>query len=102
MKSLDHVLSQMLVFGDHECGEDYLQTSYEVEIFLQGDTVLQPAACEKYPELIDLLLRHGADVNTQNRKGRSSLMEAALWGRNDNVKHLLEHGVNKDLRDVHQ
>lgn len=28
-------------------------------------------------------------------------MEAALWGRIDNVKHLLEHDANRNLCDIH-
>jgi hypothetical protein len=27
-------------------------------------------------------------------------MEAALWGRIENVKHLLQHGANRNLRDI--
>lgn len=28
-------------------------------------------------------------------------MEAALWGRTDNINYLLEHGADKKLRDIH-
>lgn len=54
-----------------------------------------------YPEIVKLLLKHGADVDNQNKIGRSPMIEAALWGRLDNVKILLKNGANKSLRDVH-
>lgn len=45
------------------------------------------------------MLRHGSDVDHQNKAGRSALMEAALWGRIDNVRHLLAYGADCDLFD---
>jgi hypothetical protein len=57
------------------------------------------AACEKYPAIIKLLLDHGAKPEHQNRDGRTPLMEAALWGRIDNINYLLEHGADRRLRD---
>lgn len=100
------MLSQMLVFGDYQCVENYICTSSEVEIFLhgineEGNSALNLAACECHHAIVKLLLDHGADVNNMNKNGRSPLMEAAFWGRIDNVKYLLEHGANKTLRDVH-
>lgn len=106
LKRMDHVLSRMLIFGDYKCVEDYIRTSSEAEIFLHGideerNSALNLAASEKYPAIVKLLLDHGADVNRQNKNGRSPLMEAALWGRIDNVKHLLERGANRNIRDIH-
>lgn len=49
--------------------------------------------------MVKLLLDQGADINHQNRNGKSPLMEAALWGRIENVKHLLEHGANRCICD---
>ena len=106
LKRLRHVMSRMLIFEDHKYVEDYIRTSSEARLFLhgmdeEGNSALNLAACEKYPAMIKLLLDHGADVNHQNKNGKSSLMEAALWGRIENVKHLLEHGANRSLRDNH-
>ncbi|KAK3070784.1 hypothetical protein LTR53_009845 [Teratosphaeriaceae sp. CCFEE 6253] len=103
-KRLDHVVSRMLAYGDHGCVKNYLHTGAEVGMFLfgtdeEGNSALNLAACEKYADVVKLLLDHGVDVNHRNKAGRSPLMEAALWGRIDNVKYLLEHGANKDLRD---
>ncbi|PGH15562.1 hypothetical protein AJ79_02344 [Helicocarpus griseus UAMH5409] len=57
------------------------------------------AAAEKSPSMAELLLEHGAKVNAVNRKGRSALMEAALWDRLENVQLLLKRGADKYLRD---
>lgn len=106
LKRLDHVVSRMIAFGDSEYVEDYLHTSPEASLFLhgideEGKSALSLAACEKYPAIIKLLLDHGAKPDHQNKDGRTPLMEAALWGRIDNVRYLLEHGADRKLRDIH-
>jgi ankyrin repeat protein len=65
-----------------------------------GDSALSIAACERFSEVIQVLLDNGANPDHQNKEGRSPLMEAALWGRIDNVKCLLEHGANGKLGDI--
>jgi ankyrin repeat protein len=66
-------------------------------------------------ELLDLLLQHGADVNTQvtgvltysmrisrtvsNTEGTSALHAAVQSGRADLVRYLLDHGARTDLKD---
>ncbi len=66
--------------------------------------------------LMDLMIQHGADVNTQvtgtrtysmrisynpppNKEGASALHEAAQAGRTDLVRYLLEKGANPELVD---
>jgi hypothetical protein len=104
LKKLDHVVSRMIFFGDHEYVERHIQISSEAKIFIfgsneQGDTALVLAACERYPAVLEPLLRHGSDVDHQNKAGRSALMEAALWGRIENVKHLLQYNADRNLCD---
>ncbi|PIA97127.1 hypothetical protein CB0940_05713 [Cercospora beticola] len=103
-KRLDHVVGQMVAFGDYKCVQEYIRTSPEVELFLfgtdeKGDSALNLAACEKYPAIVKLLLDNGTNTDHQNKAGRTPLMEAALWGRIENVKHLLKNGAKKDLYD---
>ncbi|KAI1478888.1 DYW family of nucleic acid deaminases-domain-containing protein [Daldinia eschscholtzii] len=75
----------------------------EVDFFLRhsdtsGETVLHIAARELSPKMVRLFLKmHAgtkADVNAINRDGRTALMEAALWGRIENVLALLEYGAD--------
>jgi hypothetical protein len=96
----------MVSFGDSECVKDYLHTSPEAKLFLlgindDGNSALSLAACEKYPDVIKLLLDHGAKPDHRNKDGRTPLMEAALWGRIDHVNYLLEHGADRRLREIH-
>jgi ankyrin repeat protein len=66
-------------------------------------------------KLLDLLILHGADVNTQvtgvlsysarisrtvsNTEGSSALHAAVQTGRADMVRYLLDHGARTDLKD---
>jgi hypothetical protein len=104
MKRFDHVVHRMLIYGDKEYVQAFLDSSSDSAIFLRGydpagKTTLILAACEKHPDIVELLLEYGANPNLPNINGRTPLMEAALWGRFDNVKHLLAFGAQKDLRD---
>lgn len=51
------------------------------------------------PDMVSLLIKHGAEVNAVNCKGRNLLMEAALWGRLENVKILLRNGADSQAKD---
>ena len=104
LKRIEHVNSEMIMSGNVGYVREYLDSSPEQWIFIhgvndEGKTALQYAACEKYPDIVKLLLERGADPNHQSQEGRTPLMEAALWGRLKNVELLLENGVDKDLMD---
>ena len=45
-------------------------------------------------------LDNKADVNRQSNSGSSALMEAAIEGRTDTVKLLLENGADPELIDA--
>ena len=93
LKRIDHVSSMMIRFGAEDYVRKYLDSSPESRVFLRGVTedgnsALWLAACERFPSVVELLLERGASVDFQNRNGRTPLMQAALWGRYENVKRL--------------
>ena len=103
-KRIDLMASEMIRSGDVDYVREYLNSSPENHIFIhgvdvEGKTALHYAAREKYPAIVKLLLERGADPNHQTEEGRTPLMEAALWGRYENVEHLLQKGANKGLVD---
>ncbi|KAI4285965.1 MAG: hypothetical protein L6R38_000258 [Xanthoria sp. 2 TBL-2021] len=106
MKRIDYVTSRMILFGNIDILREYLESSQESETLIHGidsneKTALLYMACEKYPAIVHLLLARGADPNFQTQGGRTPLMEAALWGRCEIVQHLLEHGADPSIKDIH-
>ena len=94
-KIIDYTISDCILGHVREV-ENYLKTTAEQHIFIQGmdengDTTLNYAAADISPSMVALLLDNGAKVNGRNRRGRTLLMEAALWGRAENAQVLLSH-----------
>ncbi|TLD10945.1 hypothetical protein PgNI_05542 [Pyricularia grisea] len=96
-----------VALGQAEVLEEYLDGAVEKHILLSGVetknvngctyttgfTALHKAAGEASPSITTLLLKHGADPNAY----RTALMEAALWGRLDNVNELLAGGSDQNI-----
>lgn len=61
----------------------------------EGDTALHSALSQQHvvsrDHIVDLLLRHGIDVNSANNKGQTPLMIAAATG----ASHLVDHFLTK-------
>ena len=65
-----------------------------------GETALIWASDWDDMEIVDLLIKNGANVNIQDKLGRTALMQAS---RNDNekiVKLLIQYGANLNLQDT--
>ena len=76
------------MLGNLHAISQYLSTSAEMKLFLHGKN-----------ETGNTTLVMAADANAINNDGRSALMEAALWGRAESVKALLNANTDKRLRD---
>ena len=69
----------------------------------EGRTALMHAADRDDVEVVEALLRSGADVrdiNKQNENGETLLMRATAGGKVELVKLLLDHGADVNLTDV--
>jgi ankyrin repeat protein len=51
-------------------------------------------------DVVQLLLRHGADVNTPGLWGRTPLLFASVRGHLEVVRWLLEHGADVSAKDA--
>ena len=92
--------------GDPDADDSYdddpndFDSPNEEHFQISGKTALHFAACEKYPQILELLLQRGANPNAADVNGRVPLTEAALWGRLENVQVLLKHGAKKEVKCV--
>ena len=64
-----------------------------------GVSALTDAAMRGHPEIVSLLLAHGADVRLCRRDGKSALHCAAEHGHAECVRRLLATGADLDARD---
>jgi len=65
-----------------------------------GGTALILASAAGNSEVVDLLLRAGADVNAIDERGWPAIMRAAYFGHGGIVRALLESGAALDLRET--
>lgn len=49
--------------------------------------------------IVDLLCRHGANIDIQNGQGRTAVIEAAIGGEGKTIDALLKRGADADIAD---
>lgn len=52
------------------------------------------------PEIVEILVRNGIDINYKDDKGISALHLAAYKGQDDNVEYLIKQKANIDSKDI--
>lgn len=92
----DSLLSLACSAGYYELAQVLLAMSAQVEDRGQKNdcTPLMEAASAGHNEIIELLIKHGADVNATSSSGNTPLMYACAGGHVNAVRLLLEHGAN--------
>ncbi len=66
---------------------------------VRGETLLHLAVKQARPDLVRLLLAHGAVINARTRFGATPLHYAAYFGRPTIARILIRHGANRFARD---
>ncbi|KAL0045471.1 hypothetical protein WJX82_007559 [Trebouxia sp. C0006] len=75
------------------------RVSWNPGYVVKGQTALHLAACNRTPDIVHLLLTHGADPNARNPKGRTPLHRAAYTNDLESIKLLLHHGTDAIATD---
>lgn len=65
----------------------------------EAHTPLFSAIANKDKSLVDFLLKHGADVNAQDKDGWTALMEATCVGNKEIIELLLNNGADVSIED---
>lgn len=58
------------------------------------------AALEGHYDVVQILLTNGADINSKDADGRSTLYVLALDNRLAMAKYFLQHGADVETRDL--
>lgn len=82
---------------------EHMLQRYEDQFFKDrdqyGNDIMTLVAIEGHVCIMQLLYNAGAGILNVNARGRTPLMEAALWGRDDAVKFLVGKGADPHLKD---
>jgi ankyrin repeat protein len=95
-------LSLDMAFGQPEISLELIKSGADVSVADNkvGDTPLLIAATESSYEVMQALLRKGANPNTKNHYGETPLHYAALNALVDRVQLLLQYGADPTIRDL--
>ena len=52
------------------------------------------AAAEGHPDVVDLLIQHGANVNAASKKGFTPLLFATMKNDSVSIRHLIKAGAD--------
>jgi ankyrin repeat protein len=66
-----------------------------------GWTALILASMNGHKEIVELLLKNGADIEAKDSDGRTALMWASTYGHSAIVELLLKNGADIEAKDSH-
>ena len=92
-------LAQAAKRGDLKAVNSLLESGVDVdtEDSKQHATALMWAAHEGYPDVVELLIEHGASINKRKATGETALWFAAQQGWIEALKVLIQHGADVNI-----
>ena len=78
-----------------------LQSGATPLIITASTPIDRPHLQKKYFKIIELLVEHGANIDTQDKEGSTALMKALLNGNIKVAKFLIKLGADTSLKDNH-
>lgn len=82
---------------DHGAKANLVEDGYGLR---NGYNPLMVAAEKRKPEIVQLLIEYGADVNIRDRNKENPLHAACRFARHENAKVLIEHGADLTLQNI--
>ena len=93
-------LSEAASLGYTDMVKFLLENGARIKQVPEGDPILHEAIRSGNPEIVDLLVKHGADINTTDCLGQTPLHESASEDeRLEVTMYLVRKGVNIDALD---
>lgn len=98
-----HGLNEMLSFSrvGNSQAVALLLDHVDVDARVNGETALMAAAYNNRPEVVQLLLANGADIEMQSANGETPLAMAALQDNEAAMEVLLQHGADTGVLARH-
>ncbi len=95
----DTVLGKIWYMGNKETIEYLIDAGYPIKNKKYGDFAIVKAAT--YKDILELLIRKGANVNGQGLCGDTALIKAAGYNAIDSINFLLEVGADVNIKNTH-
>ncbi|XP_078587226.1 uncharacterized protein LOC144868635 [Branchiostoma floridae x Branchiostoma japonicum] len=83
--------------GDVEAIKKSLNEAVDVNMRWHGDTALHAASAKGHDELVELLLKNGADLTMTNQHGDTALHAACAGGHGKVVELLIKNGADLNM-----
>lgn len=94
------LLTCMCASDSKEIVDLFIENGADINLTTSGITDLMYACMRNDVNVVEALLKYGADPNIEDDCGQTALHMACSNGNRKNVELLLKYGANKDAKDI--